>query len=58
MKRPKLQPPKAAAVERLVHAVHDLSADPNPENVRRYLAMSRALEASRFGARKPQKRVA
>jgi hypothetical protein len=58
MKLPKLPPPNSAAVERLVQAVHDLSADPNPENVRRYLAISRALETSRFEASTPEKRVA
>ena len=58
MRRPKLPPPQPAAVQRLVEAVLHLSKDPDPTNVQRYLAMSRALEASRFEVKTPEKRVA
>lgn len=58
LRRPKLPPPHPAALRRLVEAVVDLAENPDPANVQRYLAMSRALEASRFDAKTPDKRVA
>jgi hypothetical protein len=58
MRRRKLPPPQPAAVQRLVDAVIHLAEDPDPANVQRYLAMSRALEASRFEVKTPEKRVA
>ena len=58
MSRPKLPPPQPAALQRLVEAIVELAEDPDPANVQRYLAMSRALEASRFELKKPRKRAA
>jgi hypothetical protein len=58
MRRPKLPPPHPAAVQRLVEAVLEVAEDPDPVNVQRYLAMSRALEASRIQAQTPERRVA
>jgi hypothetical protein len=45
--------PKPSAVRRFVDAVLVLSDEPQPENVERYLAASRALEGSR-SSRKPR----
>lgn len=56
--RPKLPQPQPAAVQGLVDAVLDLSEDPDPVNVQRYLAMSRVLEASRFEVKVSENHVA
>ena len=47
MPREKPGIPTARALQELADAVHSLFANPGPVNVSRYLASSRALEASR-----------
>jgi hypothetical protein len=53
-----LPPPQPDAIRQLVDAVLALSDDPAPANVQRYLAVSRALEASRSKAKTSAKRAA
>jgi hypothetical protein len=45
--RAHIEPPKAGAVRDFINAVLALSDDPEPANVRRYLAASQALEDPR-----------
>jgi hypothetical protein len=53
-----LSPERRRALIRFHDALVDLSDDPSPDNVERYLAASRALDDSRArgGAKKPGRR--
>jgi hypothetical protein len=57
MRRAKLQVPTPGALQELVEAVHALSEERTAANVRRYLASSRALEASRAPVPKRRRRI-
>jgi hypothetical protein len=57
MRRP-LSQAEPTVLDQFVDAVHALSAAPDASNVKRYLAASRALEASRPSAKAPAKHAA